>query len=469
MQQGIQLETLLTIFNVVRSWWYKKTKKRTVGSLRMPENASSRLPHEVLDTILENLRQDSQSLRQCALAARCLLPVAQRVIFCTVYLAENEPNSSDVDMMARFHRLLDLSPHLAKYVTEATILLHPTEWTDNLSEHPLSLIIPQLHSLRWLSFNFGNTINPMTFHQLHTLLGGSSIPRIRSLRTNFLYVASMGDLARICDWLAEGGDLQELQFEHVDISDTTSPVNTGYHSRSATAAQLKKLTISHRLKDIDSFLEWAISSESCLRFDELRELTVGDLTDQSSEHLLRILHTARSSIRQITFDTKVPSLSSIAFESFSALRSIAYHVIVPEESSLREWTNILAQHKELSLDSFIVNVNTYRRRADDPWTGLLNQPWKELEAAFMINTKRKKLEMRLGFSPTKVDIGMIEECFPLSHTPSHVARERLVVKQSIIFVEANMVKEQQWEYKPGYLEWKNTSEQEAPLPSGVSS
>ncbi|KAK7052938.1 hypothetical protein VNI00_004258 [Paramarasmius palmivorus] len=384
------------------------------------------LPQEVLEIILENLHFDCQSLRQCALVAHCLLAVAQRILFRTIYLVDVGKGRGGTDTFDKFHRLLEHSPHLAKYTTELTLLLYPPRWDREFSKHPLSHIVPKLHSMKWLSLFLGDMDNPITLHRLSTLLGGRSFPKLRSMVFVFLFLASMEDLFRICEWLAEGGGLKELQFENICVSNPTSSLNMVSNSVGLPrAVHLENLVVTRfqTSKELDVFLGWAVSSGSCLRFGNLRELTVGDFTEQSSEHLLRILDTARASIRRVNFDSDVPCLSSIPFDNFHALRTVSCCLVVHRPSSLNEWCNVLTQTKTLQLDSFIIHVKTHQRSAQEPWQGFADHQWKDLEAVVVNGTRCRQLEIQIYISSTKLDIGVLKGCFPLSHTRGHIAGE----------------------------------------------
>ncbi|KAK7052935.1 hypothetical protein VNI00_004255 [Paramarasmius palmivorus] len=415
-----------------------------------------RLPQEVLDTVLENLQpgEDVQSLRQCALAARCLRPIAQRILFSAIFLSGRGRASDNTDQ-DKFLKLLRQSPHLAGYIVKITLFLQPSQWDEDLAQRPLPHIIPQLHALKRLvlysNFDFGETDIPITSHQLYTLLGGGGIPRIRSMELVILHMAGIDDIVRVCEWLAEGG-LQELQFEGLSISDTTSPASFLDTPRPepATFIKLKNLTVTHQSQVLDLFLSWAVSPKSCLRFDELRELSVGNLTERSSKDLLRVLDIAKGSIRHIDFGGDVPSLSSIPFNSFRALRTIACSLDIHEPSPLGEWCTALTQNKELQLDSFIVYVTTFRRSTDEPWKGFVDHPWKDLEDVIINGTWCKQLKLSVSMSRARLNVDTLRECFPLSHTPGHVAGSKLVVQQSVV-AGKNL---QDWEYKPIYGEWK---------------
>ncbi|KAK7052910.1 hypothetical protein VNI00_004230 [Paramarasmius palmivorus] len=435
----------------------------------MEAKAAPELPQDVLDVIMEKMNTfgDRQSLRQCALAARCLLPAAQRILFRRIMLYEASPWWPRGSRTNQFISLVKSSPHLAKYITELRLLVFyldsPSEWDDAQSRKPLAPIIPHLHSLQKLQLNlvlrFDPTMAmvPVSSLQVFTFLGGTAMPRITSFSLSGSFPIDMNEVFGICEWLAAHGGLQDLRLDLESLRGlTTSPRTVSDPVKTVTPIYLRKLTITASQGITEEVLRWATSSISPLRFHELHELTVGNLTEQSSVYLLCILNTAKSSITCLRFKGSIPSLSAFHFNSFRHLRCIAYdhHLFNFEHSrtKLDEWCALLKRSRELRLESFIIQTNTNYKGSPlgDHLATFPNYPWNKLEDALVNGTKCRQVEIRIIMSHVRMGSDTLRECFPLLHDKSV---GELVVRQRLSLLGSGEL--MGWEYSSYSGEWKN--------------
>ncbi|KAK7018787.1 hypothetical protein VNI00_018216 [Paramarasmius palmivorus] len=432
----------------------------------------------VLDAVLDKLHpqvlEDIQALKQCALTARCLLPAAQRILFRKVTLAEYVPPSKQY-RVDQFLGLLTHSPHLAKYTTELYLYIQPSEsWGDDLSQEPLSSVVPRLQSLEKVEIciyaaGSGNT-QALTARQISTLLGGMAIPEIRSFSLRRLHTVDMKEAFRLCRWLAARGGLRCLQLSDIEITSVGPPSETVSSLQAQVAPtvvpiHLRQFVITHLPSGIDTFLQWATSPNSPLRFTELDELTVGHLTEQSSVYLLRILDIAKNTLSYLRFTGETPSLSSFQFNAYRNLRRISCNldaqIFSDSRAMVNEWCIALKGSGELKLESFDMQINSFFQdnwslRPDDLAKILLQYPWNKLEDVLVTGGCCAHFVLHIKLSFARIGADIIRECFPLLHA-SDVCD--LVVK-NVVMDSAVYSGRVEWEYTSCSGEWKKN----LPLP-----
>ncbi|KAK7052912.1 hypothetical protein VNI00_004232 [Paramarasmius palmivorus] len=426
----------------------------------MDDKPATQLPQEVLEAILANLhpRKDIQSLRQCTLAARCLLPTAQRIIFHRVILAE--PRWVQQGQMDQFLGLLDSSPHLAEYPKEISLFFQPSEWGDSdLSQKPLAFIVPRLLSLEEIEIRMilsdRGTMPAITSRQISTLLGGTDLPKITSFSLSGARVADMKEAFGICEWLATCGSLRNLELK-IATNAPPSELITSPAPTATPSIHLRRFTISQGPGVISSFLNWATSSSSPLQFTELHELTVGSLDEQSLIYLFRVLDLAANSLSCLRFTGEIPSLSSFQLESLCHLRSIfsMLYLLRFEQSqdTVNEWCTALKRSKGLKLDSFIIEMSSPIQHPSnnyEPLDSFPEFPWTEFEDALVNVTKCARVEIRVSMSFKRLGSDTLRECFPLLHG-NNVGE--LVVRQRVL----DSGEPVGWEYSSYYQQWKTT-------------
>ncbi|KAK7018790.1 hypothetical protein VNI00_018219 [Paramarasmius palmivorus] len=417
----------------------------------MEGTVAVQLPQEVLDTILDNLhpRDDVQTLKQCALTARCLVPAAQRILFREVILTEYK--YSGTKRPDRFLSLLNKSPHLAKYITELELHFHERSLQpDDLSQHPSASILPRLQSLKKVSVHWHDTSasgsRDFTL-KISTLLGGAAMPKIKSLTLRSISV-TMHEIFAIGNWLAAHGGLQVLHFMNVLVLDSNAipPSMASQDVSSFMPIRLLRFTIIGNSRNTEALLRWATGSTSPLRFNALRELTVGDLVQESSVYLLHILDMAKNTLSCLHVTGRILSLSSFQFNTYRNLRHIIHGQLFPPfKAMLKEWCITLKESRELKLESFVI-PDRYHSALDHDY------PWSELEDALISGGRCAHLVLRI-FSDKRMDTDTIRECFPLLHA-SDVCD--LVVQNTVGSLSTRTVS---WEYTSRSGEWKSVPEE----------
>ncbi|KAK7018791.1 hypothetical protein VNI00_018221 [Paramarasmius palmivorus] len=429
---------------------------KIVSRYIMEGTVAVQFPQEVLDSIMNNLhpRDDIQAFKQCALTARWLVPAAQRILFREVILTEcgypGMQNPPD-----RFLSLLEHSPHLARYVTELELRIVPSQWGDNLSQHPLASILPRLQSLKKVYIRAPVERPIVTSLQISTLLGGAAMPEIRSFTLRYTTMA-IHEIVALCNWLAVHGGLQDLHFIRVDVSDLfRPPPSTLPQAISGYAPiQLRRFTIDTPWKQIKALFRWATGSTSPLRFNALRELTVSHLTQQSSVYLPRILDVAKDSLSCIEVTGYIAGLASIRF-NYRHLRRIAWNscILTPRdfETMVNEWCIVLKESRELKLESFVISFSWTAYHPDYSWSVLL---WNEFEDGLINSGRCAHLVLQnLDEGPTRIGTDTIRKCFPLLHASN--ACDLVVIER--IGDSSVLGKYDNWEYtsRSGDSEWKS--------------
>ncbi|KAK7018792.1 hypothetical protein VNI00_018222 [Paramarasmius palmivorus] len=418
----------------------------------MQETVAVRLPQEVLDTILKNLHPegDIQTLVRCALTARCLVTTAQRILFREVRLSERV-DRSERNHPIQFLGFLKHSPHLTKYISELELDIIPSRWGDNLSQNALTSILPRLQSLKKVSIKDATVTDAcetVTSLQISTLLGGTAMPKINSLTLQYTMM-TVHEIFAICDWLAAHGGLQDLHFLYVHVSDLIGPPPSTPPQAvfSCVPIQLRRFTIYNDSRFAEALLPWATGSASPLRFNALRELTVGGLPQESSVYLLRILDMAKNTLSCLRFTGETPSLSSFQFGTYRHLRCIIYDVdsltFQGAQARLNEWCIALKESGELKLESFGISFSW------DPPLGH-DYPWRVLEDALISSRRCAHLVLQI-YSSERIDVVTIQECFPQLHA-SDVCD--LVVMNMVRDSLASW-KYDSWEYTSRSGEWKS--------------
>ncbi|KDR78837.1 hypothetical protein GALMADRAFT_1273040 [Galerina marginata CBS 339.88] len=109
------------------------------------------LPHEIQQQIFDYYRGDARTLKLLSLTCRCFLPICQSLLFSEIVLFPPS-NHKGVRTGPRFQVLLELSPHIARYVrtleivdtvvSDASLSVHSDESLENC--------LPELRCLRAL-------------------------------------------------------------------------------------------------------------------------------------------------------------------------------------------------------------------------------------------------------------------------------------------------------------------------------
>ncbi|KAK7052939.1 hypothetical protein VNI00_004259 [Paramarasmius palmivorus] len=358
--QVLHIERALQALRIVSRDIGEGDSKESWKAIRvlMQDNAVARLPQEMFYPILENLHDDIPSLRQCALAARCLLPVSRSLLFRVTGLFVQEK-------IDQFHRLLEISPHLAQYVVQLHAALYSSP--DHI-QASLSSIVRRstaLETVRLLVVH-----ESFTASEVYALLGEEA-PRIKTFSLRFIMGPGLNvkDAYSICEYLAKRGGLQDLRLAPLRTkgADVVLPSNT----HSLTPLNLRILTIAGESNALGLFFGWAISSGSCLQFNDLRVLRIRWLTEPDSSVTNAATNTPRHP--KIAGDPTIRSLPFLILDSCPNLCTITCSIFAQgdEGPTLNTWcTAIKRLSRRLRLEEFNVTVELSSRPTEYPWTVL---------------------------------------------------------------------------------------------------
>ncbi|KAL0580452.1 hypothetical protein V5O48_001606 [Marasmius crinis-equi] len=208
-------------------------------SMRPVSLCQVHLPIDLLQHIMDELDEDS--VRQCALAARCFVLPARRRLFTAISLCEEEYPKSLITR--RWHKLrvgiqrhissqlsigstrcrqfadlLEISPHLGEFTEELIIegLELTTDYRSwyNIKDAPLHLILPRLPNLKSISFLFSQNF-PLLFHWLPPLSCEAIVRAVQSSKIQRVVIENVifeevEDLIHFLKHAASGGNLTEL-------------------------------------------------------------------------------------------------------------------------------------------------------------------------------------------------------------------------------------------------------------------
>ncbi|KAK7052923.1 hypothetical protein VNI00_004243 [Paramarasmius palmivorus] len=409
----------------------------------MQDSPINRLPQELFDAILDifHCSQDIQSLRECALTARCFLPSTRRLIFRTIHLQDILSEDGRAKNTEQFEKLLKSSPHLAEYMTELILDIQGKIHRFDERKLPLPFILSRLENLEKITMGKNWMFPALSAALLDALLDAIIAPRIRAIVMDRLDFNNIADLIAFCEWTAGSSGIQELSFRHFRTPDRrpADRVLTRLPRRAAapTPLNLRTFAVTHKAEEVKAILEWATSSRSCLRFTDLRSLTLGDLTEASFIHLLRILDAAKDTLTHLHLLGNLPlSLPPLSLTSARHLRTITCSLSLDDRSTLNRWCTALHQTEELKLDSFTVLVDPgLTSRTMTLSDVFVQHPWKEFEAALFTRTQCRRLEMKVGPMGTPLSTNVIKDCFPLAHADSQGTGNELVIMQRINSLE----------------------------------
>ncbi|KAK7018789.1 hypothetical protein VNI00_018218 [Paramarasmius palmivorus] len=395
----------------------------------MEGTVAVQLPQEVLDTILNklHLEDDVQTLKQCALTARCLVQTAQRILFYEVWLDEGSLRHNPHFFLI----LVEDSPHLAKYVTELGLCIISPQWGN---EYPLAYLLSRLQSLKRVLLRTYPDVAPLP---ISTLPGGTAIRSFTLIDASVTFA--------MFNWLAAHSGLQDLHFIRVRAldSDATLPSMASQAVSSYAPVQLRRFKIDMcALETTEALLQWATESGSPMRFDTLRELTVSHLTQQSFVYLLRILDMAKDSLSCLQLVGNIPRLSSIRFSTYRNLRRIIYgnSLNSPSKTMLKAWCIALKESREIKLESFVISL---LHGLEGGWLQYHDYPWKELEDALISGGRCARLVLYIVHANSiGTNADTIRELFPQLHASD--ACDLVVQNPDRFYSESGLY----WEYTP---------------------
>ncbi|KAF9265771.1 hypothetical protein L218DRAFT_985990 [Marasmius fiardii PR-910] len=322
-----------------------------------------RLPIDLLQQIMDEL--DEESIRQCALAARCFLVLARRRLFTAISLCEEEYPKNFVTR--RLHRvrvglqrhlpflvgpsrtrqlseLLTATPELGEYTEELIIeglkLIQGLRSWYNEKDAPLPRILPRLQpNLTSISLVFHQHF-PLQFHTMplsscEALIRAVESPTIRKVVLENVEFSDANDLIRFLKHASIGGGLVELAItlfyfsrradEAAQVPDITSVPNS--------PNALSSLQLNGRSDDIEKVLQWMRSPESYILLDQLESLVVvTPLSPESLSHITEIIHSARdpSKLSHLGLTSAAETLRCLSISSCPLAQTF-----LPSQNNLR--------------------------------------------------------------------------------------------------------------------------------------
>ncbi|PPQ68638.1 hypothetical protein CVT26_002922 [Gymnopilus dilepis] len=167
---------------------------------------SAKLPQEIVDEILDYLRDDKSALRACALASHSFLHPAQKLIFVQVTLISPADNAT-LDSHPRlspalFESISRSSLRICSYVRHLDISDPEREWLTNQVQSTISKLLPRLMNLRAITVHYGEYPHRGRVHRwardfLSALVSAIHLPSVRYLELSECPLALIGHGQRI--------------------------------------------------------------------------------------------------------------------------------------------------------------------------------------------------------------------------------------------------------------------------------
>ncbi|KAG7086536.1 hypothetical protein E1B28_002487 [Marasmius oreades] len=407
------------------------------------------LPRDLLQQIIEEL--DEESVRQCALAARCFLVPARRRLFTTISLCEEEypknfftgrwhrvrvgmqrhlPSLVGPSRTRRFAELLEATPDLEECTQELIIeglkLVDGRRSWYNEKDAPLHRILPRLPNLTKISLVFHHNF-PLQFHSLPTssseaLIRAVQSPKLRKIVLENVRFSDVDDLIRFLKHCSSGGGLTELSVTSFYYSRPTEEEERAQVPVSTWAPGVPNVLASLQLNghsiDVEKILGWMRSHDSYVHLDELESLeVVSPMSPECLTHITEIIHSARvpSQLRHLGLTSSTESLRSLSIScplaqtflpSKNNLRTIDFypisrnydHLFTLPAESVDWWCGFLKTFELPNLMEFRVSRRgTHAHYMICSGLGLFGDPVEN-------TTQWQKLELQLTKSAPKATL-----------------------------------------------------------------
>jgi hypothetical protein len=246
---------------------------------------SSRLPRELFDIIVDELRADIPSLLACAQSFRAMVPSAQAQLFYKVVLHQPAPSNNGRKRPSHCQKLsglLESSPHLASLIKDLRIVDDDpllSTWVVN-EARTLARVLPLL-DLKRISVRC--TTASLDWDSMHRGLKTSlqsvfAFPRLESIQLHGILISAPPECALFHIFMDSHVNLQHLSFSyrlrrHRDRSLFVPPV---------WEPKLRSLVIdANHVIDLLHGL-----SSSAMDYSRLRTLTLSGFIDSEINELL---------------------------------------------------------------------------------------------------------------------------------------------------------------------------------------
>ncbi len=170
--------------------------------------ATTVLPPELDDMIIDHLHDDPVTLGRCALVCRSWLPAVRHHSWSTIRVTAN------ADDLARLSSLLTESPDISAYIRNVVVVQKESQGQP--SDDDLQLLNPTLSILSTLSKLTTLTLDGLCFGTMdgreRNAMSQISLPLVKKLNISTCSFDSFGDVSRLC---ATFPVLSDLRFDGV--------------------------------------------------------------------------------------------------------------------------------------------------------------------------------------------------------------------------------------------------------------
>lgn len=262
---------------------------------------------ELIDLVLNELREDIPTLRSCLLVSRAFVPTSRIHLFSRIRLEPPQgPNVRKPNRCQSFYNLLTTSPHLSSYVKHLEIIegLSPRSWelallsakrpqgyTWMADDQRLPLLLPLLWNLTSISLGLSDSRSSLDWQNVSPTVKDSlravfALPGLTSIRLRD--IDGFSDYAELISFISKSPQLRDLSVLNVFArNDTTS-------DGSGVRPQLDSLAIACCYRD--SFVPYICTPQSVVDISRVRELRIFaveqdciqrlvDATQEALEHL----------------------------------------------------------------------------------------------------------------------------------------------------------------------------------------
>jgi hypothetical protein len=206
------------------------------------------LPQETVDEIIDHLNDDRRSLGACSLTCRTWVPSSQTHIFHIVYLALTRGE--------RFTRLLDASPHIAKYVKVLDI--QEGRARSNVEPKFVEDTIPLIEKLTSLEELRVTMVN---FYELNAIAQSAFIQNFSSIRSLTLHCSKFGTFREFTMFLVAHPYIENLELQCSGWEEYTEGSAETYEADHGTPGfflPLRSISLTFPTSTTN-FLNWLVS------------------------------------------------------------------------------------------------------------------------------------------------------------------------------------------------------------------
>lgn len=252
-------------------------------------------PHlfqELVDGILDHLRDDVRALKKCSLVSKSFLPTAQRHLFSTLDL-DSSPHGHRISK--RLQISLTLNPILSQYIRSLNFRLH---WEMRGAGDTLVKTLKMFPHLR--SFTLRSSSMQHIWSDLHACL---RFALLGILQQDNLTSASITGVRNFpLSAFMHCQNLKHISIEGVVVDDVEPPLSSLSSPRGFIGGQLEMLSGGEWESGAGStrrLIEFLMSRQSSLRLSRLRYFAAAMWSDEDSSVFQRVLNTCARSLEDL--------------------------------------------------------------------------------------------------------------------------------------------------------------------------